>query len=136
MVEGSEGQVGVVLVDHGSRIGAANDALDDVVEAYRAATSRTIVEAAHMELAEPTIEQAFASCVEQGAAHVVIHPYFLAPGRHSTEDIPRMAGEAAAKFPDISYCVTEPLGLDPRMAEVVDRRVREALALAGQQNQS
>ena len=36
-----------------------------------------------MELAEPSIEQAFDKCVAQGATFVVVHPYFLAPGRHS-----------------------------------------------------
>lgn len=118
---------GVILVDHGSKRVAANDMLDEVVRMYREATGAAIVEAAHMELAEPTIAQAFARCIEQGAQRVVIHPYFLSPGRHSTSDIPRMAAEAASAHPGIEYFVTEPLGLDERMMAVVHRRVLEAL---------
>lgn len=86
-----------------------------------------MVEPAHMELAEPTIEQTFAECVARGARRIVVHPYFLAPGRHSTQDIPRMCAEAAAKFPGVTHTVTEPLGLDTRMIDVVRRRIQEAV---------
>ena len=58
--------------------------MDEVVALVRDSTGVQIVEAAHMELAPPTLSDAFAACVKQGATHVAIHPYFLAPGRHST----------------------------------------------------
>ena len=35
--------------------------------------------------------------VAAGAREIVVHPDFLGPGRHSREDIPRMAMEAAAR---------------------------------------
>lgn len=88
-----------------------------------------IVEHAHMELAEPTVAQAFSTCVRLGAEHIVVHPYFLAPGRHSTVDIPRLAAEAAAQFPGVTFAVTEPLGIDSRVIDVVTRRIAEAIAL-------
>lgn len=118
---------GIILVDHGSTVQAANDQLDHVVALFKRSTGTAIVEAAHMELARPTIADAVAACVDQGATALVIHPYFLAPGRHSTEDIPRMAREAAAQFGDIPCRVTEPLGLDERMCSIIDRRIAEAL---------
>ncbi|MFP4171836.1 MAG: CbiX/SirB N-terminal domain-containing protein [Candidatus Hydrogenedentota bacterium] len=120
-------KTGVILVDHGSKHAAANDMLVHVAQAYREATGAAIVEPAHMELAEPTIEQAFARCVEQGARLVIVHPYFLSPGRHSTTDIPRLAAQAAANHPGVAYRVTEPLGLDPRLTDVIQRRVEETL---------
>ncbi len=119
--------VGVVVVDHGSRKAPANDMLLEVVEHFQALTGAAIVEPAHMELAEPSIPQAFARCVERGAVKVVIHPYFLAPGRHSMSDIPEMAAEAAAQHPGIPYVVTAPLGIDEGLMRVMERRVREAL---------
>jgi sirohydrochlorin ferrochelatase len=75
-----------------------------------------------MELAEPTIPQGFEACVRQGARMVIVHPYFLSPGRHSTSDIPRMVAEAAKRFPDVEYRVTQPLGLHPKIGEVVLER--------------
>ena len=49
-----------------------------------------------MELAEPSIAAGVRSCVEAGATEVVVFPYMLSPGKHSTRDIPRMVAEAAA----------------------------------------
>ncbi len=119
--------LGIILIDHGSRRDEANALLDQIVPLVRESTGVPIVEIAHMELASPTLSDAFAACIEQGATRIAIHPYFLAPGRHSTEDIPAMAAEAAAAWPDVPYTVSKPLGLDARLGEVIADRIREAL---------
>ena len=90
-------ETGIVIVDHGSRVAESNDMLLRVVELFKARTDYAIVEPAHMELAEPTIGQAFARCVERGARLIIVHPFFLLPGRHWREDIPRLTREAAAQ---------------------------------------
>lgn len=120
---------GLVIVDHGSRRPESNELLLEVVEAYRRHSGWQIVEPAHMELAEPSIAAAFARCVEQGAREVVILPYFLAPGRHWNDDIPRLAAEAASPFlkGGVTFLVAPPLGLHPLMLQVIDERVREGL---------
>jgi sirohydrochlorin ferrochelatase len=120
--------IGVILADHGSVVSEANEMLVEVVTQFRETAGAAIVEPAHMDLAEPTIEQAFARCVAQGARRVVVHPYFLTQGRHGTQDIPRMTAAAARMFPGVSYCVTEPLGPDRRMLEIILERVLAALA--------
>ena len=118
----------LILVDHGSVKQGANDMLIDVVNMVRENTEGFhVVTYAHMELAEPTIKQAFDACVAEGAEEVIIHPYFLAPGRHSTQDIPRMVKEAAKKHPHVAFSVTEPLGLHPKICEVVLERAREGM---------
>jgi sirohydrochlorin ferrochelatase len=116
------GKVGLLLVDHGSRFQEANDMLVEVAALVKRLSGLECVHYAHMELAEPTIEQGFETCVREGATAVVVHPYFLSPGRHSTSDIPRMVAEAARAFPGIQYRVTEPLGLHAKMCEVVLER--------------
>ena len=75
-----------------------------------------------MELAEPTIEQGVAACVEQGAEAIVAHPYMLSRGRHAVSDIPRMVKEAVEKHPGLEFCVTEPLGIHEKIAEVILER--------------
>jgi hypothetical protein len=52
------GKVAVVIVDHGSRKVEANQALQEFANLFQNHSGVAIVEIAHMELAEPTIEQA------------------------------------------------------------------------------
>ena len=114
----------LIIVDHGSKLKEANEMLIDIAERIKKKNNSEfeIITYSHMELAEPTISQAFDDCVSKGADHIVVHPYFLAPGRHSTQDIPRMAKEVAAKHPGVSYKVTEPLGIHDKIIEAILER--------------
>lgn len=127
MIENVEG-LGVILVDHGSKFQAANDMLVDAAADFSAATGVAIVEVAHMEIAGPTLAQAYARCVDRGANRVVVVPYFLAPGRHSTSDIPRMSAEAAEPFPEVTYYIAQPLGVDRRITEILAGHILQALS--------
>jgi sirohydrochlorin ferrochelatase len=121
-------EIGVIVVDHGSRRRESNDMLLDVVALFQQHSGYAIVEPAHMELAEPSIGAAFDRCIERGARLVVIHPYFLLPGRHWKRDIPALAAEAAAKHPGVPFLVTAPLGLHPLMAEIMSQRIEYCLS--------
>lgn len=117
---------GVILVDHGSRFEAANAMLLDVAATLQVRAPDLIIHVAHMEIAPPTIADAYAACVQDGARTVVVHPYFLVPGQHAMQDIPRQAAEAAVEFPDVPHRVSPPLGLHPAIADVILARVSEA----------
>lgn len=117
----------VVIVDHGSRRQESNLLLNDFVEMFRAKTSYRIVEPAHMELAEPTIKDAFGKCVQQGASRVIVSPYFLSPGRHWKQDIPALAAEASKEHSNIPYIVTAPLGLHELMVDIMNDRIKYCL---------
>jgi sirohydrochlorin ferrochelatase len=110
----------VLLIDHGSRLAEANQMLACMARLVQdLAGDRVIVRHAHMELAEPSIAQGFADCVEAGADEVVVFPYMLSPGRHSTRDIPRMIREAAAGYPAVRFQVTPAFGMHEMLAAVV-----------------
>ena len=86
----------ILIIDHGSKRGEANEMLDCVSNLVQAmAGGDVIVRYAHMELASPSIAEGFAECVKAGATEVVAFPYMLSPGKHSTADIPRMVAAAA-----------------------------------------
>ena len=123
----SEG-FGLIVVDHGSRRDESNAMLLDVVQSLVDATHMPIVEPAHMEIAEPSIATAFARCVARGATTVIVFPYFLLPGRHWSDDIPRLAAAAAKNHPGVRYLVTAPFGLHSLMAEVMRQRIVHCLA--------
>ncbi len=119
--------LGIVIVDHGSRRSEANEAFLAVVERFAERSDHEIVEAAHMELAPPTLADAFARAIARGATRIVVHPYFLFAGRHSTEDIPRMCAQTAAVHGGIAWRVTEPLGLSHRILDAVAERIDAAI---------
>ena len=120
-------QVAIVIVDHGSRRDEANEMLLQFVQLFEARASFGIVESAHMELSEPSIATAINRCVERGAEHIVVAPYFLAPGNHWRKDIPQLVAEAASRHRGISCQVTQPLGIHPLMVEIVQARIDECL---------
>lgn len=114
---------GVIIVDHGSRREQSNLMLNDLVRMFKSRTGYSIVEPAHMELAKPSISDAFGSCVQQGANRIIISPFFLFPGRHWKEDIPSLARDSALEHPGVSYIVTAPLGLHDLMVDIIQDRI-------------
>ena len=122
-LKGELGNLGLIVVDHGSRRAESNDMLERIVNELRGESPIAIIEPAHMELAEPSIATAYDACVARGATLIVLHPYFLLPGRHWNEDIPRLAADAARKHPATRHLVTAPLGLHALMRQVIHARV-------------
>jgi sirohydrochlorin ferrochelatase len=116
----------IVLVDHGSREAAANAVVEAIAAALRRRLPGRDVEVAHLELAAPDLGEAVARCAARGAREVVVLPFFLAPGRHSTGDIPRLAAAAAARHEGVSVRVAPPLGAHPALLDAVLDRLSES----------
>jgi len=119
-----EKQTGIVIVDHGSRLPESNQMLEEAAALFakRFANRYSIVEPAHMEISEPSIATAYARCVERGANRIVVCPFFLGPGKHWTQDIPRLTADVAAKYPGTRYHVTQTLGIDDLILDLLDKR--------------
>lgn len=116
----------VLLVDHGSRRAEANEQLEALVDLVRARLRDHLVLGAHLELATPSVAEGIDACVAAGAREIVIHPFFLAPGRHSTEDLPRLAREATERHRAVSIRVGPCLGLHPGLVDAVLERIAQA----------
>lgn len=129
--DGGGARVGVLLVDHGSRVRAANDALDALRDAYaRRAPPSWRVAAAHMEIAAPTIEDGVDALVDDGCGTVVCVPCFLSPGRHATEDVPRLFDAAAARHPAVRATMAPHLGTAPALVDAIHGLVAAAVPAA------
>jgi uroporphyrin-III C-methyltransferase len=121
----------VLVVGHGSRRVEANR---DVLEAARRIGERggyTLVEAAFLEIEHPNVGEGFARLVERGARHVVVHPYFLSPGRHTRGDIPVEVRAAAERHAGVTYQITEPLAAHRLVIDASVERIREAEGWTG-----
>ena len=119
----------ILLIDHGSRRDAANEMMDCMANLVQAmAGPAVVVRYAHMELAEPSISAGVKQCVDAGATELIVFPYMLSPGKHSTGDIPRMVAAAAAGFPSLDIRVTSAFGVHEMLAELILGRAGVAVA--------
>src|SRR6187402_3127572 len=110
----------ILLIDHGSRRDAANEMMNCMANLVQAmAGPDVVVRYAHMELCEPSIAAGVRHCAEAGATELIVFPYMLSPGKHSTGDIPRMVAEASAPFPEIAVRVTSAFGVHEKLAEII-----------------
>lgn len=112
---------------HGSRNAEANADLFHVAEQIQARDEHPIVQASFLELADPDIEQGGKMCVEKGAEHVLMLPYFLSAGVHVRSDLTEIRGRLATQFPGVSFVLGEPLGRHPLLIDVLMERGREAM---------
>lgn len=119
--------IGIIIIDHGSRREESNQFVITVAADFQNSEGYRIVEPAHMELAQPDLAVAYDKCVRQGAKYIIVHPYFLAPGRHWHEDIPQLASAAAASHPQTSCVVTAPLGIHSAMLQIIADRIDQSL---------
>jgi len=117
----------ILLVDHGSRRHEANAMLESVAAALAARVPDCIVRAAHMDLAQPDIAAGIDTCAAAGADEIIVCPYFLGPGSHTRDDIPRLVADAAARHPKLAVRIAEPLGLHPGLVDVLLARVADAV---------
>ncbi|MCU1356796.1 MAG: Sirohydrochlorin cobaltochelatase [Acidimicrobiales bacterium] len=116
----------VVIVAHGSRADAANDAHRATVEALAALVPAPVT-AAFLELAEPDIASAIHQAAEAGATDIVVLPFFLYPGRHVAEDIPAIVRAAGAELPGVAVRLLESFGADPVVLATLAAQVRVGL---------
>ena len=119
-------QTGIIIVDHGSRLAQSNEMLEEIAWLFskRFQELYEIVEPAHMEIAEPSIATAYTNCVQRGADRIIVCPFFLGPGKHWTQDIPRLVREAAANYPQTRYHVAQTLGIDELILDLLEKRAR------------
>jgi sirohydrochlorin ferrochelatase len=116
----------LLLIAHGSRRAEANADLEFVADGLRERGHFAIVRVAYLELAEPTIADAAATCVADGVTAVVLLPYFLSAGVHVRQDLAAARDELTTRFPDVAFRLAEPLGRHALVLDVVEQRAREA----------
>ena len=102
----------LLVVAHGSRREASNEEVRRLCERIRNedGTEFGLVEAAFLELAEPSIPEGIGHCAEAGAEQVIVLPYFLSAGRHVSEDIPAEVEKARLQHPRVAIHLAPYLG--------------------------
>lgn len=116
----------VLLIAHGSRQPDANEDLLFLRDQLRRSETYPIVEAAFLELAEPSIASAGEACAAQGATEVILLPYFLSAGIHVRRDLTAACQQLGDRFPRVTFRLAEPLGRHPLLVQIVQDRAAQA----------
>jgi sirohydrochlorin ferrochelatase len=110
---------GIVVFAHGSRIEPANQAVRDVAAQLARAGNFAHVEAAFLELGQPSLAGAVAMLLSEGVTKVLVIPYFLTLGMHLERDLPRLVDAVAQAHPGVAISVAPPLDGHPALLEIL-----------------
>lgn len=111
----------LVVAAHGSRREASNTEVRLLAQCLSesAPDAFELIEAGFLELASPSIPEAITTCIEAGANRIVVVPYFLASGRHVSEDIPRMVEVMSTQHPQVTIDVADHIGALQAMPRLI-----------------
>jgi len=119
---------GIVLFAHGARDPQWAEPFTAIRERVRAARPEYPIEVAYLELMSPTLEEAIASVIGEGASAVTVFPLFMAQGGHLKHELPRILDAIRASHPHIPIALEPPIG---EVAEVLDAIAGWILGRAG-----
>ncbi len=120
-------RIGLVVFAHGSRVAAANEAVERVARKAADEGGFAFYSTAFLELAEPTLEGAVVALAGAGVRRIVVAPYFLTMGLHLTRDFPEILNGIRARHPGLDLKAAPPLDGHPALASILVQRAREAL---------
>jgi len=119
----------VIIVGHGSKSADAVNDFELIVKSLQEKKKDAKVRGAHMELAEPSIQEVVKNLHAEGVTQFTLVPYFLYNGLHIKEDIPEIIEELKQEYADTTFVFGKPIGFDPLMTDILLKRVEEAQAV-------
>ena len=134
-----ENMRGLLVVGHGSRRDQANatvrelarqlaaDICDSDDDSDRDGRLWSAVQPSFLELVEPDIAAGYAALARAGCTEIVVHPFFLFAGNHTSRDIPAELTSAQRNHPGTRWTMTEPLGLHPGVVDAARARIDAAV---------
>lgn len=103
---------GIVLFAHGARDPEWAHPFERIRDRIRASRPECPIELAYLDFMRPTLEEAAAALVEEGASSITVFPLFMAQGGHLKDDLPRMVERLRQSRPHI------PIGMETAIGEV------------------
>ncbi|MBY8880331.1 sirohydrochlorin chelatase [Actinacidiphila acidipaludis] len=118
----------LLLVGHGTRDAVGAEAFRAFVAQLDAAEPGLAVGGGFIELSPPPLADAVAAMVDGGVRHFAAVPLVLVSAGHAKGDIPAALAREERRHPGTSFAYGRPLGPHPKLLQVLERRLDEALA--------
>jgi sirohydrochlorin ferrochelatase len=115
----------VLYVCHGSRVPEAREQAVEFIKKCMQKNPAPIQEYCFLELAKPSIEGGFITCVERGAGRIAVIPVLLLTAAHAKEDIPDELRKVSVKYPEVEVRYGRPIGVHEAMVEILIEKLCE-----------
>ncbi|HLN88564.1 MAG TPA: precorrin-8X methylmutase, partial [Candidatus Binatia bacterium] len=115
----------------GSKLPHNRENLEKLADMLRSRSKFKTIEIAFMIRNTPTIAEAIDAIAKKGVSKIVLVPAFLAPGVHTTQEIPELIGvkekQLHLKALGIELVYGDPIGSDERIADILEEKALKAL---------
>ena len=118
----------LILFAHGARDPEWANPMRRVQAAIRMRVSDMPVELAFLEFLTPSLPDAVANLVKQGADKIVVMPMFIARGGHLKNDLPGIIEVLRSTYPNVDFSLGGAIGEDE---SVIQAMAMATLAFAG-----
>jgi sirohydrochlorin cobaltochelatase len=110
---------GIVLFAHGARDPGWARPFEQIRDRVRTSRPELPIELAYLEAMSPTLEEAVATLVEEGASSITVFPLFMAQGAHLKGDVPRILDAIRKARPHIPIAQETSIGDVPEILEAI-----------------
>ena len=115
-----------VLVGHGSLHSDSGRAMLQIAMLLREQQVAPIVEAGFLNYNEPTLADAVAKAIAQGATQIIVQPYFLIEGHYVRNDLRQAVNALAATHTPVRFIIGDVLGDHAAMFTLACKRLTAA----------
>ncbi len=116
----------LLVIGHGTRRGAGATEFLGFVEAVAQRFPERTVAPCFLELSDPPVIPTLDALVAEGVRSVTVAPAFLLGAGHIKNDVPAALDAVRVRHPDLALRYGAPLGVEPRVLQVLDARIAEA----------
>ncbi len=110
---------GIVLFAHGARDPDWARPFERIRDRVRASRPECPIELAYLDFMRPTLDEAVAALVAEGASSITVFPLFMAQGGHLKDDLPRLIEGLRRARPHIPVCMETAIGEVPEVLEAI-----------------
>jgi len=121
----------LILFAHGARDPTWREPVDALARRLRATMPRVEVVAAFLELMSPTLGEAVAAAVAEGATRIAVAPVFWAQGGHLKRDVPALLAEVCTSHPGLRIDLWPVLGERDAVLDAIAADYRDLWAVGG-----
>ena len=111
----------LILFAHGSRDPEWVRPFDALRQSIQRRAPGVTVCLAYLEVTDPSLDECIRAVAERGVRTIRVLPLFLAMGKHLRSDIPALALQVVADFPELTIEFLPALGEAPEFVEALSR---------------